>query len=167
LDVQFDWGTDVAGGSMNLNFLATYLDSMKTKLAPTAAWSEWKGTFGPAGLSGLNSGAFDYRTFTTLSFARAGWNVGLRWRHLPTIKPSAIVSNPATTTIDTLSYDAFDLSGGFTFQDDWQLRYGIDNLLDEEPVFTNATAYTRGTNTNGGFYDVLGRRAYVGLSVSF
>ena len=28
-------------------------------------------------------------------------------------------------------------------------------------------AFTRGTATNGGFYDVLGRRAYVGLSVSF
>ena len=40
-------------------------------------------------------------------------------------------------------------------------------LLDEEPVFTNATRYTRGTTTLGGFYDVLGRRAYVGMSVSF
>jgi outer membrane receptor protein involved in Fe transport len=167
VDVQFDWGTDLAGGTMNLNFLASYLDSFKTQLAPGTAWSEWKGTLGPAGLSGLNAGAFDYRTFTTLSFAKGEWNLGLRWRHLPTIKPSAVVSNPATTTIDTPSYDAFDLSGGFTFQENWQLRYGIDNLLDEEPVFTNATAYTRGTTTLGGFYDVLGRRAYVGMSVSF
>jgi len=92
---------------------------------------------------------------------------GLRWRHLPTIHPSAIVANPNTTTIDTPSYDAFDLSGGFMVQDKWQLRYGIDNLLDKEPVFTNATRYTRGTTTLGGFYDVLGRRAYVGMSVSF
>ena len=52
-------------------------------------------------------------------------------------------------------------------QDKWQLRYGIDNLLDTEPVFTNATRYTRGTTTLGGFYDVLGRRAYVAMSVSF
>jgi outer membrane receptor protein involved in Fe transport len=167
VDVQLNWGTDLAGGTLNLNFLASYLDSMKTKLSPTAAWTEWKGTFGPAGLSGLNSGAFDYRTFTTLSFFKGDWNLGLRWRHLPTIKPSAIVANPNTNIISTPSYDAFDLSGGFTFQDSWQLRYGIDNLLDEEPVFTNATRYTRGTTTNGGFYDVLGRRAYVGLSVSF
>ena len=60
----------------------------------------------------MNSGAFDYRTFTTLSFAKNDWNLGLRWRPLPTIKPSAFVSNPNTTTIDTPSYDAFDLSGG-------------------------------------------------------
>ena len=167
LDLQLDWGSDLAGGNLRLNFLASFLDSMKTKLTPTAAWSEWKGTLGPAGLSGLNSGAFDYRTFTTLSFSRSEWNLGLRWRHLPTIKPSAFVANPNTTTIDTPSYDAFDLSGGFMVQDKWQLRYGIDNLLDKEPVFTNATRYTRGTTTLGGFYDVLGRRAYVGMSVSF
>ena len=167
VDLQFDWGADLAGGNLNLNFLASFLDSMKTKLAPTAAWSEWKGTLGPAGLSGLNAGAYDYRTFTTVSFFKSAWNLSLRWRHLPTIKPSAIVSNPATTTITSPAYDAFDLSGGFTIQESWQLRYGIDNLFDEQPVFTNATAFTRGTATNGGFYDVLGRRAYVGLSVSF
>ncbi|HZL94655.1 MAG TPA: hypothetical protein VFB99_13460 [Vicinamibacterales bacterium] len=68
--------------------------------------------------------------------------------------------------ISTPSYDAFDLSGGFTLRESWELRYGIDNLLDEEPVFTNATRCTRGTITNGGFHDVLGRRAYVGMSVS-
>ena len=88
IDVQFDWGADLAGGNLRLNFLASYLDSMKTKLSPTTAWTEWKGTLGPAGLSGLNSGAFDYRTFTTLSFAKGEWNLGLRWRHLP--KPVAL-----------------------------------------------------------------------------
>jgi outer membrane receptor protein involved in Fe transport len=167
LDVQFNWSTDLAGGDFGLNFLASYLDSFKTRLNATAAWSEWKGTFGPAGLSGVNPGSFDYRTFTTASFSRSGWNLALRWRHLPSIKPSAIVSNPATTIIDTPSYEVFDLSGGFSFRDNWDVRYGIDNLLDEEPLFTNATRYTRGTATNGGFYDVLGRRAYVGLAVSF
>jgi iron complex outermembrane receptor protein len=167
VDVQYNWGMDLAGGDFGLNFVTSYLDSFKTRLNPTAPWSEWKGTFGPAGLSGVNAGAFDWRTFTTASFRKGDWNIGLRWRHLPSIKPSAIVSNPATTIIETPSYDMFDLSGGYTFGGNWQLRYGIDNLLDEEPLFTNATRFTRGTNTNGGFYDVLGRRAYVGMSVSF
>ena len=61
----------------------------------------------------------------------------------------------------------FDLSGGYRFGGSWQLRYGIDNLLDKEPVYNNATRFTRGTGVNGGFYDVLGRRAYLGMSVSF
>ena len=167
LDVQLNWGKDLGEGDFNLNFLASYLDSFATRLNPTAPWTEWKGTFGPAGLSGVNPGSFDYRTFTTASYGRGDWNVALRWRHTPSIKPSAIVSNPNTTIVNTPAYDAFDLSGGFTFNEGWQLRGGIDNLFDEQPVYTNATRFTRGTATNGGFYDVLGRRAYVGIQVSF
>ncbi len=167
IDLQLDWRTDLGPGSFSLSFLATYLDSMKTKLNPTSDWTEWKGTFGPAGLSGVNAGSFDYRTFTTASYLQGNWNVSLRWRHLPSIEPSAIVSNPNTSIIATPSYNIFDLSAGFVFRDDWRLRFGIDNLFDKDPVFTNATRYTRGTTTNGGFYDVLGRRAYVGIELSF
>jgi outer membrane receptor protein involved in Fe transport len=65
------------------------------------------------------------------------------------------------------TYSPFTAACNQILRDSWQLRYGIDNLLDEEPVFTNATRYTRGTTTLGGFYDVLGRRAYVGMSVNF
>jgi outer membrane receptor protein involved in Fe transport len=61
----------------------------------------------------------------------------------------------------------FDVSAGFTLREDWRLRFGIDNLFDKDPVFTNATRFTRGTATNGGFYDVLGRRAYAGFELSF
>jgi hypothetical protein len=43
----------------------------------------------------------------------------------------------------------------------------VDTLLAAEPAFTIATRYPRGTATTGGFYDGLGRRASVGLAVSF
>lgn len=167
VDVQVNWGTDLGPGMFNLNFLGSYLDSFKTQLNPTAVWNEWKGTFGPTGLTGVNSGAFDYKTFTTASYRKGNWNIALQWRHLPGIKPAAIVTNPATTTIATPSYEMFDLSGGFDLRDNLELRYGIDNLLDEQPLYTNATRYTRGTATNGGYYDVLGRRAFVGFNVTF
>jgi len=167
VDLQLNWGRDLGPGAFSLSFIATYLDSMKTKLNPSADWTEWKGTFGPAGLSGVNAGSFDYRTFTTASYVQGNWNISLRWRHLPSIEPSAIVSNPNTTIIATPSYNIFDLSGGFVLRQDWRLRFGIDNLFGKDPVFTNATRFTRGTATNGGFYDVLGRRAYAGIELSF
>jgi outer membrane receptor protein involved in Fe transport len=167
VDVQFNWGTGMGAGNFNLNFLASFLDSFKTKLNASGPWTEWKGTFGPTGLAGVQSGAFDYRTFTTASYRKNDWNLALQWRHLPEIKPAAIVTSPNTTTIATPSYDIFDLSAGYDLRDQWRLRVGIDNLLDKQPVYTNATRFTRGTAVNGGFYDVLGRRAYVGFSLSF
>jgi outer membrane receptor for ferrienterochelin and colicin len=48
------------------------------------------------------------------------------------------------------------------------LRYGIDNVFDKQPERTFAdnltTAYG---STNAGFYDILGRRYYVGMNFGF
>ena len=118
----------VGSGNLSLSFLASYLDSFKTQASPTAPWVEYKGTFGPT-LPGLNGGAFDYRTFTTVSYFKSKWNLGLRWRHLPSIKAAA-AATATTTTLPTNAYDVFDLTGGIAFSERWSFRYGIDNLLD-------------------------------------
>src|SRR5690606_34889695 len=75
LDVQLDWGTDLGPGSLNLNFLATYIDSIKTRVNDQLPWTEWAGTFGPTDLSGVQGGSYDYRTFTTLSYFSGNWNL--------------------------------------------------------------------------------------------
>lgn len=50
-------------------------------------------------------------------------------------------------------------------------RFGVDNLLDKEPPIVNlrtvAEGYTQTGVTNGAFYDVLGRRYYVCMTVQF
>lgn len=165
VDVQFNWGTGLASGNLSLNFLASYLDSFKTQASPTSPWVEYKGTFGPT-LPGLNGGAFDYRTFTTVSYSKSKWNVGLRWRHLPSIK-SAAAATGTTTTLETNPYDVFDLTGGVTFSEKWSFRYGIDNVFNTPPEVTDATPWSAGSATNANFYDVLGRTAYVGASMKF
>jgi outer membrane receptor protein involved in Fe transport len=165
IDAQFNWGTNLAKGNLGLSFLASFLDSFKTQNTPTSPWVEYKGTFGPT-LSGLNGGAFDYRTFTTLSYSKNKWNLALRWRHLPSIKAAAAAVG-ATTILPTNSYDAFDLTGGYEFGNRWSLRYGMDNLLDRKPEITDATPWSAGSATNANFYDVLGRAAYVGFSARF
>ena len=49
------------------------------------------------------------------------------------------------------------------------MRVGIDNLFDKEPLVVGANpgVTTASSTTNPGFYDVLGRRFYVGLKASF
>lgn len=48
------------------------------------------------------------------------------------------------------------------------LRFGVDNLFDREPerTFPEATNTARG-QTNTSFYDILGRRYYLGLAMQF
>jgi outer membrane receptor protein involved in Fe transport len=79
-----------------------------------------------------------------------------------------VVQNPASTTLGADSYSVFDLSGRFRFSDRYDIRFGIDNLLDTEPNIYGATPTTTGNGlTLNQFYDVLGRRYYVGLRAAF
>lgn len=52
--------------------------------------------------------------------------------------------------------------------DTYELRFGIDNLADVEPNIYGATPTTTGNGlTLNEFYDVLGRRYYVGFRARF
>ncbi len=167
VDLQLDWGRDLGPGAINVSFLASYLDSMKTAVDPSAPLLDYKGTFGPNNVSGVQGGAYDYRTFTTVGYLQNNWRLSLRWRHLPEIDPAAIVTDPNTLTLSTPSYNIFDLSGGYDISESMSLRFGIDNLFDKDAPVTNATIYSRGSSTNAGFYDVLGRRGWVAMAFEF
>jgi hypothetical protein len=77
--------------------------------------------------------------------------------------------------------ESISLFGSYHFNDRLSLRGGIDNLLDQEPrivagdLGTDPAAGCPGSpgcnnnayNTMPAYYDVLGRRAYVALKMSF
>jgi len=169
-DVQFNWGTGVGGGRLSLNTLATITDHWKTRVTPATPWVDYKGTTGPSDVRGVNQFAYDYRLFTTLGYASGGWSGTLRWRHLPSIVPEGAIRTTAEYHT-TPSYDIFDAAGRYSFGDHWEVRFGIDNLLDKDPPIVNlrtvAEGYTQTGVTNAAFYDVLGRRYYVGMKLQF
>jgi len=186
VDVTADWRASLFGGQFGVNFMISSLITEKTQDTVNAPVVEWKGSLGPSASTSLNNGAYDYRTFTTVSYGRGDWNLSLRWRHLPSAidaTQAAINASinaglqPAGTLSTSLgaesSYDIFDLSGGYNVGKRTQLRYGIDNLFDTPPVCTGGrTALDPhpapcGGETEAGFYDILGRSVYVGVKVAF
>jgi hypothetical protein len=105
-----------------------------------------------------------------------------------------ILSYTPITNLPVPSYDAFDFSVNWNFAENFTVRAGVDNLLDKQPAITGATtgypvgttlsgvcngapgcvnpgAYSLGTTgqgtTNGGYYDVLGRRYFLGFKAKF
>ena len=62
---------------------------------------------------------------------------------------------------DIPSYTTFDLSGTYNVHDNVTLRLGVQNLTD------NTTPYHPATFTDGGYYDVIGRRITAGVNVKF
>jgi iron complex outermembrane receptor protein len=176
-DITLDWGMDLGPGQFNLNAIVTMLDHVETRVRADAVWKDWIGTDGPTDVSGLNGYSYDYRTFITAAYNVGNWSGVLRWRHLPSIK-SQVPDTATNFRIPTSSYDMFDVAGRYTLGDGkWDLRFGIDNLFDREPerVFPNYNTTAGpafsiddgGGETASNFYDILGRRYYVGMKVSF
>ncbi len=164
IDVQLNWQTELSNGaSLYVNNLASFLNEYNTQATPTDPVLEFKDTLGAGG-------QYKYRLNSTVGYNFGGGNagVGLRWRHLPEVKNAAFVTNPATTNLPTKSYNIFDAFASYTFAERYQLRAGIDNLLDEDPAVVGATPVDSNSNsTAAGYYDTLGRRLYVGLRMEF
>lgn len=154
IDVQLDWGFDVAGGSLNLNLVASVLDTYAESPFPGADFIDYTGT--------LENSSFDYQTFTTLRYSSGDWSVGLRWQHLPEIDPAP---DAADDVMGVDSHDQFDVFGSWTINDRYSLRGGIDNLLDEDPEVVGATPFDNNLGTTNTNYDPFGRRVFLGLTI--
>ena len=211
-----DFGSKLKGG-LGFSIQATFLDYYKTKASPAVydVETDWKGSLGP-NLPGTNAGAYDYRTFSTLSYFRDTWSMSLRWRGLPGVHTAtwasqqAVIANDRTvdaggpgvtlgyvpsTELQSDSYRIFDLAFSYNINK-ISLRGGINNLLNTEPTYTGATAGVPvgspvgpassacdGAPTgcinpfgyslpstggwNGGYYDTIGRRYFVGFDIKF
>jgi outer membrane receptor protein involved in Fe transport len=163
VDMALNWAKDLrSGNTFYVNTLLSYLDKFNTQTTPTDPVVEYKGTLG-------NGGQFDYRLNSTFGYRFGNSaNLGLRWRYLPEVKNAAYVFDKNTPNLPTDAYSVFDLFGSYTFNERYQLRGGIDNVFDTDPAVVGATLTDSNSNsTMPGYYDTLGRRAYVGLKIQF
>jgi outer membrane receptor protein involved in Fe transport len=64
------------------------------------------------------------------------------------------------------AHDQLDLFTRYSFGEKYQLRAGIDNLLDARPEVVGATSTNNNLGATSTDYDTFGRRLFVGLSVS-
>jgi outer membrane receptor protein involved in Fe transport len=163
VDFQFNWGGEVAGNPMAVNFIVSYLAEFATQATPESPFLDAKGTL-------AEGGQFDYRMFTTVRYDFGpNLDVGLRWRHLPAVAHDSVVGTPTSAAQGADAYDNFDVFGGWQISQRYALRFGVDNLFNTEPEVIGEIPGVDNAlgNTSPGFYDTLGRRFYLGLKMSF
>ena len=175
IDAQLDWSAEVGPGTLSANVLFNYLIDFKSAPLPTLPMVDYRGTQGTVE-NGLNEAAYDYRLFATLGYHWGPATLGLQWQHLPSIKNSSFATFPATTTTGAPSYDLFSLNGSYAVTDNVTLRAGVDNLFNKAPPLTGvntanttpaANGQLMGGSFNAQYYDVLGRRFYIGANMKF
>jgi iron complex outermembrane receptor protein len=165
VDIDVNWTTEVgsSGAQIRLNVLASFLDSFETQDLPSSPLLDRAGA-----ADVFAGGQFDYRLFNTVSYVKGSMNLILRHRHFPSLDHASIVLNPQTTARGSESYDIFDFSGVYDFNDRFSVRFGVDNLFDVDPPIYGATpTSTAQGETLSQHYDTLGRRAYVGFKALF
>jgi len=171
LDFQLDWAKDIGPGRFTLNSVLNYTISMKSVELSGLPLVEYVGTTGPT-QNGLDGGAFRWKLFTTFGYSVGPVNLALQWRHLPRVRTETAAIIPTTSIVGAGAYDLFNLNGTVKVTSDATFRFGIDNLFNKAPplfgVNTNPAAGTlAGGSYNAAYYDVIGRRFFIGANFKF
>ncbi len=185
VDLSIDWRAPLSlvrkniPGVVSISVNSTFLGNYDTINNPGAPVSRWYGTQGPT-LTGTNPGAYAYRINTTFGYSVGPANFSLNWRHLPQVNAGVPLGTANVHTLPTSGYDDFDLSTFWNLPRGLQLRAGIQNLFDKQPPTTGASTPTLNAagqitalassgagSTNSSYYDVNGRRFFIGLKARF
>jgi len=158
-------------GALSLNVNASWLLSYDVQVASSLPSFSYKDS-----IASQYGALYKFKMMTNIGYAVGSASVNLSWRHLPRIRHNSLVTNPASTTLPTSSYELFGLTGRWSVNDTISLRAGVDNLMDRKPNLVGAnwipTASGSGVTsavgtTDTSNYDIIGRRYYVGFNAKF
>lgn len=167
VDVNADYRLRLgAAGSIGFNFTGTYLDSFVT-IPGVVDVGTGIDRYDCAGFYGTNCGqplpAWRHNFRVTYN-APDNWSVSARWRYVGGTDSERTSDNPflaQTVQIPVAEikpYSYFDLSAMVSPAPQYQLRIGVQNVLDKDPPPGNVYA---------GTYSWLGRYLYIGARLSF
>jgi outer membrane receptor protein involved in Fe transport len=121
-------------------------------------------------LPGANFGASfpENRAITNLTYSAGPLDLHLTWRWIDGMRNAAewggpalhdFVPNLAVPKVGSYSY--FDLGLGYRVTDDFELRFGVNNLFDKQAP--NLSSFAGDHNTDPRLYDVYGRSYFLNL----
>jgi iron complex outermembrane receptor protein len=171
VDIQGSYQFDVGSlGSLGVALNATYVMDTKTLPLPGEHEYDCAGLYG----STCDAPIPDYRHSMQISWLLpANFTAALQWRYLSSVKHEQNTSdptlggNPVTFggTLGSQSY--FDLSGSYTFNEQYTIRLGINNLFDKDPPLVDTSWSGPGTPNTWGPYDTLGQQVFLNLNAKF
>jgi outer membrane receptor protein involved in Fe transport len=171
VDVAANYGFDVGSlGSLNVALNGSWAESFEIDtIGDPAAVFDCVGKYGGGCTSSAPTGTplpeWSHR-------ARLGWTTpveGLEiagtWRYTGEVELFDGNSNRVDYTLDAQSY--FDLAGTWGATDYATFRFGVNNVLDEDPPLSASYGTTGNGNTYPQTYDAMGRYVFVGATLDF
>lgn len=162
VDGQINWRLpldDAAKASFNLTVIGSYLVRARQQALAGAPFSNVRGTIGSIGQ------AFpEWRHSVWGQFVFDQFDIGARWRYTSAMRSSNLILAPTVPALGSPSVSYFDLDAGVRVNDRFSLRLGVENLMNvQPPILTRGS----GANTEGGTFDLIGRRVFARISTNF
>lgn len=164
VDINLAYAYDLGdNGSLNATLISTVL--LENETDPIGQPEE---VFDCAGQYGLACGTPqpEYRHRARINWDTPfGATFAATWRYYGAVD----LFNNTTDRIDA-SFDAenyFDLAGTYSLFENTELRFGVNNVLDNDPPLSASVGTTGNGNTYPQTYDALGRYVFFGATVDF
>ncbi|MFZ4122088.1 MAG: TonB-dependent receptor plug domain-containing protein [Caulobacterales bacterium] len=166
VDIVADYSFDPGffPGTLGINYVATLLESNETDTGlrgfPVV---ECAGVYGGSTCGVPKS---EYRHRARLNWDTP-WNVSLSgtWRHYGEVTLNTASGRRVDNTFEAENY--FDLAGSWQVRDNAGLRFGVNNVLDDDPPLSASVGTTGNGNTYPQIYDSLGRYFFAGVTLDF
>jgi iron complex outermembrane receptor protein len=170
IDLGLDWSLPLSESAGNLSFrlLMTKLLSMEQQETAVDPFIPREGTISQTVASAFPS----LKGVLATSWSLGGWQVRYNLRYVDSmdvVNNNALLSAPTVGVAPRVpSYLYHDLVARWNLNDTLGLTVGATNLADKEPpIYTTDSQAGIQSNTDPSTYDVLGRRYFLNVTMSF
>jgi len=160
IDLSARYTTDLYGGEASIKYLGTITEEREFTPFAGAEATDCAGQFGQDICGDPNP---EYKHRVTFGWTGEKLNAQLLWRYLGSTTDDDDAVDYAVERIGSFNY--FDLSGSYQFNDNYKLTFGVDNLFDEQPPILGGNAQQ--ANTYPASYDVFGRTYFLKVGAKF
>ncbi|WP_241764264.1 TonB-dependent receptor plug domain-containing protein [Hyphomonas jannaschiana] len=164
-DISAAYGFDMGKyGSMNLSMNGTLLDSFDVDPVGNAAYAyDCVGKYG----NDCFTPTPEWRHRARASWVTPvdGLDLSATWRYIGSADLDTGVTNRVDSTLEEQNY--IDLAGQWAAKDWVSFRFGVNNVLDDDPPLSASTGTTGNGNTYPQTYDAMGRYFFVGATFDF
>ncbi len=158
MDFQVNYKLSTGAGDFSVHSVITYVNSYEVVTLPGDEGVDEAGTIGF-----MTTPRPKLRAQTSFGYEKDAMSLTLRWRFTDSMDDRSTLTNTASTVPGVPSYNKFDLVGRYRLTESINLRGGISNLFDKDPL---VVAGTPGITDNES-YDIVGRSYFVGATMSF
>ncbi len=166
INASYSWDIGSMGG-LNFSMIGTLLEDLTVDPGPPATPISCEGTFSASCSQIVGAVNPEWRHRFRVTW-ETPWDIQLNgtWRYYGSATNNSSGNpNDLDHEFDAINY--FDLSGDWQVYENTNIRFGVNNVLDQDPPLSDNVGTTGNGNTYPQVYDALGRYIFIGATVDF